>query len=351
MTMRERAAFQAGMNYYVPKMAYASNLNLNGVNAFSLGTPAVASATNILTGITSNATALTETVIVAANQLLLADSPYGRSIQVSAAADPGANGVLDVYGYDYLGQPMVERFTFVSGSTAALYGKKAFFNAYKVKIVTASANATTYRVGTGSRLGLPYKGDVVWVKENNVLVPVYNRPIIEWVDRAAAKAVAGGTEFIRAPFPGYVSTLYGIPAGGGGGTDPVVTVELGGTAITGLTVTVDTSDVAGLEVSDVPTTVGYNANNRFIAGGKIELVAGAAAGAFADRLGLELTPTQCINPTLTDPQTTTTGDPRGTYESLMVLDDIKEIIVGLSGDPSINSSGNGGLHGIKHVVA
>lgn len=346
MAARDRQAFHAGMNYYVPKMAYASNVNINRASQFSLGTPAAADNDIIDTDIVSNATAGTITT-----QSYTADSPFGRTLTMNANADPGANGVMDVYGYDYLGQPMVERFTFTSGSTAVLYGKKAFKSVYQTKVVTASANATTYDLGTGFRLGLPYKGDVVWAKENSILVPVANRPVIEWIDRAAAKAVAGGTDFIRAPFPGYVSRLYGVPAGGGGATDPVITVELGGTAITGLTVTIDTSDVAGLEVSDVPTTEGYSANNRFIAGGKIEVVAAAAAGAFADRIGLELTPTQFTAPVLTDPQTTTTGDPRGTYESLAVFDGVKEIIIGLVGDNSYNSSGNGGLHGIRHVVA
>jgi hypothetical protein len=347
MVYREREAFSPGVNHFVRGMQYARGVDKNAVNQFSLGTPAAASATALDTDIDADGVAGTVTA-----QSWTADSPYGRTLTMSMDADPGAAlGVYDVYGYDYLGQRMVERFTHINGSTALIYGKKAFYTVDKVVNVTAATNATTVNLGTGFRLGLPYKGDVVWAQENSILVPVYTRDVHVWLDRAAAKAVAGGTDFIYAEFPGYVKTLLGVPAGGGGATDPVITVELGGTAITGLTVTIDTSDVAGLTVSDTPTTPGYSANNRFITGGKIEIVAGAAAGAFADRIGLVLTPTQFVHPVLTDPQTLTTGDPRGTYEALMVYDDTAEIIVGLRGDNSVNSDGNGGLHGIRHVVS
>lgn len=53
---------------------------------------------------------------------------------------------------------------------------------------------------------------------------------------------------------------------------------------------------------------------------------------------------------LTDPQTLTTGDPRGTYAPT-TLDGVMETILGLEGDNSVNAAGNGGLHGIKHVIA
>lgn len=345
---RDRSAFAAnvGSNMYVPKMQYSGALVHGRTTVFSLGSPAAVDNDIIDTDIDADATVGTETT--QSNYSL--DGTYGRTLTMNANADPGAGGIVDVYGLDYLNQPMVERFTFVSGSTAVLYGKKAFKTVQKTKIVGAAANATTYDLGTGWRLGLPFKGDLQWAKENGVYVPIYKRDEIIWIDRAAAKAVAGGTDFVYIPFPGFVKTLYGVPAGGGGATDPVITVELGGVAITGLTVTIDTSDVTGLTVSDTPTTAGYSANNRLRTGDKVEIVAAAAAGAFADRIGLEITPTQFSHPVVTDPQTTTTGDPRGTYEPLLTPDG-SEIIVGLVGDPAFNASGNGGLHGIRHVVA
>lgn len=347
MANPDRAAFHLGINAYVPKMAYASNVKLNGPSPFSLGTPAAPDNDVVDTDVDADATAGTETV-----QTWTADSPYGRTLTMNANADPGAGGIVDLHGKDYLGQPMVERFTFVSGSTAVLYGKKAFYSLEKAVIVGAAANATTYDIGTGYRLGLPYKGDVQWAKENGVFVPVYSRDI--YLDEAvfnAVDAAAGSSRFILAPFPGFIKSVWGTHHVAGSTNDPVITVELGGVAVTGLTITLDVSGTAGTVATDAPTTAGYNANNRFRAGDRIEIVGAAAASADEYTVKVEATPTQFSLPVTTDPQTTTTGDPRGTYESLTDMDGVKEIIIGLIGDNSYNSDGNGGLHGIRHVVA
>lgn len=340
--------YLAGINQYVPGMQYASALVHGQPTEFSLGSPAVEAAATLLSAQAANAVALTEHAVTAAAQL--ADSRYGRNLKLAISGNPGNAHVIDVYGFDYLGQPMIERFTGASGATSILYGKKAFYRITKARIITASSNAVTYNLGFGSRLGLPFKGDVVAVKEAGVQVPLFNRDFTVYADRAAAEAVSGSSRWIRSPCPGFVKTLIGTPNGGGGATDPVVTVELGGVAITGLTVTIDTSDVAGLTVTDAPTTVGYSANNRFVANGLIEIVSAAAAGAFGDRQGVEITPTQFVLPDTTDAATAITGDPRGTYEPLTPPNGT-EIIVSMLGNPSVNTSNNGGLHGIRHFYA
>jgi hypothetical protein len=337
------SVYLQGINLYVPGMQYASELVHGQPTDFSLGSPAAQSATAFLSA--ANAQTLGDVAVASASQLV--DSRYGRNVRLSISGDPGNAHVIDVYGFDYLGQPMVERFTGASGVTSILYGKKAFYRVTKAKVVTASSNAVTFNLGTGSRLGLPFKGDIIAVKEAGVQVQLFNRDFEIWADRAAAKAVAGGSEFLRAPCPGYVKTLLGTPNGGGSTTDPVITVELGGVAITGLTVTIDTSNAAGLTVSDAPTTIGYNANNRFVTNDMIELVGAAAASAGSDRVGIVVTPTQFVMPDLTDPATATTGDPRGTYEALRTLDG-SEIIVSMIGNNAVNADNNGGLHGLKH---
>jgi len=343
MTTRVASFFPTGFNNYVPAMAFAADLIHGQPATFSLGSPAAADPDIIDTDIDGDATAGTETA-----QAWTADGTYGRTLTMTASADPGNAPVYDVYGTDYLGQPVIERFTHVNGSAPVIYGKKAFYTVNNVIVVTAATNAITVDLGTGLRLGLPYKGDVSWAKENGVLVPVYNRTETFWHHADAAAVVAGFSAFIRAPFPGYVGTLRAQPSGGGSTTNAATTVELGGTAITGLTVTAD-QDTA-TQVTDVPTTEGYGANNRFVAGGLIEIVHAATTSGGAMRVGLDLVPTQFVHPILTDPQTAILGDPRGTYESLMTFDG-SEIIVGLLGDPSVNSDGNGGLHGIQHYYA
>jgi len=56
-------------------------------------------------------------------------------------------------------------------------------------------------------------------------------------------------------------------------------------------------------------------------------------------------------PVLTDPQTSTTGDPRGTYTCNATPDGTKVIEAVFDFINDVNSSGNGGLHGIAHYAA
>lgn len=56
-------------------------------------------------------------------------------------------------------------------------------------------------------------------------------------------------------------------------------------------------------------------------------------------------------PIFTDPQTATTGDPRGTYTPTGTLDGSAVFEADLVVTPFVNSSGNGGLHGIAHYKA
>lgn len=339
-----------GINNYVPGLQYDAGLVHGQPTEFSLGTPAAADDDIIAAAVDGDAAANTEETYA-----YTSDSPYGRCLQVKVSGDPGAAGsVIDVYGFDWLGQPMIERFTTSNGSTAIQYGRKAFYRVTKTKIITAATNAITLKVGTAYRLGLPYKSDIQWAQEAGVFVPLYKRDVTVWRDLAGA-GIAGGPSgaWVYVDFPGFVKTIRGVANMPAGSTnDPAVTVELGGTAITGLTVTIDTSGAAtGALVSDTPTTAGYNANNRFRPGDLLEIVATDADSAGAASIGLELTPTQFSLPDTTDPATRVTGDPRGTYEPLTAPDGSTKYVVGLMGDKSVNSSGNGGLHGIRHYTA
>lgn len=342
----DRKFFQQGVNMYVPRMTGAANLRINGITPFSLGLPAVAAATAILIATSWQGAVDTSLAAVA-----VADSTYGRSIVVAPSGDPGNSCVLDVYGWDYLGQPMVERFTGASGSTSILYGKKAFYRFLKTHIVTAATNAVNYTIGTGTRLGLPYKTDIAWAQEGGLFVNVAKRDVILQTMLSVADAVAGQSSFLQAPFPGFVKNDFVIINGGGSTNPSTLTVKLGGTAITGLSAAGTQNGSAGAITTGTPTTAGYNANNRFIANAVLELVVPAAASAKGATIGVTVTPTQYLPADTTDPGLVTTGDTRGTYESLVVLNGATEIVVGLTPDASYNASGNGGLHGIKQVIA
>jgi hypothetical protein len=58
-----------------------------------------------------------------------------------------------------------------------------------------------------------------------------------------------------------------------------------------------------------------------------------------------------VAPIFTDPQTLTTGDPRGTYDPTVTLDDTAVVEIDVRVSDFVNSSGHGGLQGIAHVVA
>lgn len=51
---------------------------------------------------------------------------------------------------------------------------------------------------------------------------------------------------------------------------------------------------------------------------------------------------------LTDPQTATTADPRGSYDPTTTLNGTTRIEIDVQYSNSVNAAGNGGLHGIKH---
>lgn len=65
--------------------------------------------------------------------------------------------------------------------------------------------------------------------------------------------------------------------------------------------------------------------------------------------GAEAAPGTLTAPDLTDPQTTTTLDPRGLYTPTTALNGTNRILATFLPYNILNSNGNGGLFGIKHV--
>jgi hypothetical protein len=58
-----------------------------------------------------------------------------------------------------------------------------------------------------------------------------------------------------------------------------------------------------------------------------------------------------VTPSLTDPATATTTDPRGTYDPQSTLDGTAYLSATFLPNGKLNSSGNGGLHGLAHYYA
>lgn len=345
MTERDRKFFQQGINMYVKAMQWATDVQGDEPTEFQLGSPAASSATAIQTAIAANSAANTDATPAA---VYVADAAYGRTLIYTPSGDPGNSNAVVVYGQDYLGQPMLETFTGASGSTAVQYGKKAFYRVLKSRVITPSTNAVTYSIGTGTKLGLPYKGDVAFSLENNVLVPLYKRDFMMPINFSVTDAVSGASQPLVSPCPGFVKNVFGAGTTTGSTNPSALTVTLGGVAITGLTASV--AQNANTFVSGVPTTAGYSANNRLLTNTGIVVVAASAAAAKGFVGGVTITPTQFTLPDLTDPATITTADPRGLYEPLTPPNG-NPIVVAMVGDNSVNANNNGGLLGIQHYYS
>jgi hypothetical protein len=209
-------------NGYVPAMQFAADVMESMTQVVAFGTPPAASTTNIVTT-QSIATAVT----LQRSSLLSfrAAARFGATIRVIASG--AATSTIDVYGRDYVGQPIRETLTLNGASAVA--GVKVF----KLidRIVFGATAATTASVGWGGIWGVPFKSVAI---------------LAEIVDGAL-------------------------------GTNGTLTA-----------------------------------------------------------------------PVLTDPQTATTGDPRGRYTPNTTPDGAKDVSAVFIVDNSINAAGNGGLLGIQH---
>ena len=137
--------FPRRINNYVKAMAYSADVNYNGATRVNFGAPLAASATSLLNaGSIATGTSLDLSAVAAI------PDQWGRNIQVVAGA-ANATAIV-VYGWDYLGQPIAEQLT-LNGTTPVV-GVKAF---KALNYVTYTAAATTISIGTGVKLGLPYK--------------------------------------------------------------------------------------------------------------------------------------------------------------------------------------------------
>jgi hypothetical protein len=232
MSYRDRQGFMQGMNMYVPAMQWAASIDMGACNTFSLGKPALASATAVATAQVTNGAANSVAFLATP---WVSDVPYGRPIVCTPSGSVTAT--VEVLGEDYLGQPMVERFAWSAVATAVV-GKKAFYRVLGMRTVVPGG-AITVNIGTAANnnLGLPFKGSIEWAKEANALIAVAS-PGANW-----------------------------------------------------------------------------------------------------------------LAPDLTDPATALSGDPRGQYIATAAFDGIKEFVIGLRADSSMNANNNGGLHGIRQFAA
>lgn len=165
------------MNAYVPAMAYSADVIHGGPHEVRFGPVANGMANNILNGL-SIAAAGESTTFLQDNTdppLPLSAFPVGHPHQSEFPYGPGfgrclsmvasgtASVVVNVYGTDYLGQPMMEAFT-LNGTTPVV-GNKAF--KYIDRVQWPVGAAVTINLGTNNKLGLPYATENVLTEQSN----------------------------------------------------------------------------------------------------------------------------------------------------------------------------------------
>lgn len=89
----------------------------------------------------------------------LTNPPCVRSLTVTAGGTAGdiKAGSVRVHGTNYADEPIYEDFAFTADTGATVSGTKAFKTVTKVTIPAQDGTGCTFTVGTGSKLGLPFK--------------------------------------------------------------------------------------------------------------------------------------------------------------------------------------------------
>jgi hypothetical protein len=134
------------INYRVADLMYAADVGVDGQATVDIPACAAASGTALLNALV---VAAAGNVVPTAVQTEAIMGRYGRNITVVGIA--GAAGNATLVGADYLGQPMRE--TFVLAGATPVVGKKMFKD---VQYLIAPM-ASTYSIGVGVILGVPYK--------------------------------------------------------------------------------------------------------------------------------------------------------------------------------------------------
>jgi hypothetical protein len=160
--LRDRKFFQIGVNDYVPAMQYGAAPIHQAPARFDLGIPATAAPAAVLAATTAQGAAAVVTYFATP---FVVDGTYGRTLTYTPSGVPGNNNIIEIVGYDYLGQPMVERITGAAAAAVLIAGLKCFKYVVGTRLILAATNAITFTLGTGLVLGLPYKGKMFGIKE------------------------------------------------------------------------------------------------------------------------------------------------------------------------------------------
>ena len=150
---------------FVPNAKYEANVDpASGFATIDIPAPAAAAATAFSSAVAMvNGSAVT--VNYSNSQGVIAEK-YGRSLALVASTTNTRTGTIT--GRDFMGQPITETFTMNSGTIVETV--KTYKKVDKVVFDTAS-DTTTVNIGTGTRLGIPYKAIKLITELANGVIP------------------------------------------------------------------------------------------------------------------------------------------------------------------------------------
>jgi len=265
------------------------------------------------------------------SQNLTAAGVFSVSVTAAAAIAAGALGgiadvarnvvaawtgtaVLTVTGTDEYGKVLVES----SASGTTFTGLKTFKT---VTGISVSSNVTSLTVGTGVNLGLPLfvgdAGSIIAEYEGGTQLVRNNGKMYLQGHMLEAAVDAGTSLELVSPVAGNIKKVTTV-ARGTITTGGAITVEVGGTLVNGLSVTIANSASAGDVDSDTPTA--GHATTAVAVGDRIEIIPASAFNGSADIfviVEIELDSAEQLSGTFvagsTVAATALTGDVRGTY--------------------------------------
>lgn len=144
--------YAIGPNMYVPNMAYAADVFLEGKPAINVTptAPVAAAAASILSAQSIAVAGSTSAFAAGFTNSEAQLGKFGRALQIAASG--AATSTVTVHGFDYLGQPMSEQLT-LNGAIPVL-GVKAFRRISRVDF--GATAATTISLGWRDAFGIPY---------------------------------------------------------------------------------------------------------------------------------------------------------------------------------------------------
>ena len=307
--------FPRNISQYVPSMEFAADV-VDGVQIVTLGSPTALDADGIWDGVsaTSSATSYTSadfkntfdgssTSLTSTKGMI--DAPYGRVL--TAVGSSGSDHVCTITGRDYLGQIMVEQLT-LSG-TSPIYGQKAFKFVDTLAIATGAASDTA-DFGWSDVLGLPYTATQIIGWTEDAVEKGVRRSAI---DSTYVVIASDASLFTSAHAQGFIVGMSYVSAIANSSGANACTLEIGGTAVAGLALSISASDSLGTAYSDVAGTDDHGLTGKIALGGAVELVSDTAGTSGAGYVAVHIDENvRFIDGDATATQTATTGDPRGT---------------------------------------